>query len=405
MTALLAVGAPPLVEEFAITVAAAAVFGYAAQRLGLVSIVGFLVAGMIIGPEASGLIDDLDLVEQMAEIGVIFLMFFIGLELSGDLLRRMGALMFGGGAVQVATTIAVVAGITMLFGVDWQSAVYTGTLVALSSTAVVLKLLSSRGETNSPVGEVSVAFLIFQDIAVVVLVLLVPMLGDDGGGLGDIVWASARALVVIVLVLVVARWVIPLLLAKVDRYTDDEQFLLTVLALAGGVAYAVTLFGLTASLGAFVAGLVVASGEHRERATADILPFQTLFAAVFFASIGMLLDPRTIIDLWPQVLFFCAVVVVVKAVCTGFAARVFGLPVPVVAASSLVLAQVGEFAFILEQIGRDAGLTPVGRGDDGSQVFIAVTVVLVAVTPGLFEAGHRVQRRLERRTPAVAVRE
>jgi CPA2 family monovalent cation:H+ antiporter-2 len=401
MSAILAVGAPPLVEEFAITVAAAAVFGYLAQRLGLVSIVGFLVAGVIIGPDALGLIDDLDLVEQMAEIGVIFLMFFIGLELSGDLLRRMGGLMFGGGALQVVTTIALVTAIAALFGVDWRSAVYTGSLVALSSTAVVLKLLSSRGETSSPIGEVSVAFLIFQDIAVVVLVLLVPMLGDDGGQFGDIAWAIVRALIVIALVLVVARWVIPLLLAKVDQYADDEEFLLAVLALAGGVAYAVTLFGLTASLGAFVAGLVVASGEHRERASADILPFQTLFAAVFFASIGMLLDPRTIVDLWPAVLFFCAVVIVVKVVGTGIAAKVFGIPIPVVAASSLVLAQVGEFAFILEQIGRDAGLTPVGRGADGSQVFIAVTVVLIAVTPGLFTAGHRLQRRLEQRAAAV----
>ena len=309
--------------------------------------------------------------------------------------------MFGGGALQVVTTIALVTAIAALFGVDWRSAVYTGSLVALSSTAVVLKLLSSRGETSSPIGEVSVAFLIFQDIAVVVLVLLVPMLGDDGGQFGDIAWAIVRALIVIALVLVVARWVIPLLLAKVDQYADDEEFLLAVLALAGGVAYAVTLFGLTASLGAFVAGLVVASGEHRERASADILPFQTLFAAVFFASIGMLLDPRTIVDLWPAVLFFCAVVIVVKVVGTGIAAKVFGIPIPVVAASSLVLAQVGEFAFILEQIGRDAGLTPVGRGADGSQVFIAVTVLLIAVTPGLFTAGHRLQRRLEQRAAPV----
>jgi CPA2 family monovalent cation:H+ antiporter-2 len=211
--------------------------------------------------------------------------------------------------------------------------------------------------------------------------------------------------IVILLVIIVVRWVIPILLAKVDRYTDDEEFLLTVLALAGGVAYAVTLFGLTASLGAFVAGLVVASGEHRERATANILPFQTLFAAVFFASIGMLLDPRTIVDLWPQVLFFCAVVVVVKVIGTGLAAKVFGLPLPVVAASSLVLAQVGEFAFILEQIGRDAGLTPAARGADGSQVFIAVTVVLVAVTPGLFEAGRRLQRFLEQRVSAGTTRD
>lgn len=393
--AVLAVGAPPLVEEFAITVAAAAVFGYLAQRIGLVSIVGFLAAGVLIGPNALGWIDDLVLVEQMGEIGVIFLMFFIGLELSGEMLKKMGSLLFGGGALQVGLTIALVTGIGVAFGVNTKSAIYTGCLVALSSTAVVLKMLSSRNETNTPTGEVAVAFLIFQDIAVVILVLLVPKLGDDGGGIGEVVWATGRAVIVIALVVVVAKWVIPPILDRVARYTDEEEFLLAVLALAGGVAYGVTLFGLTASLGAFVAGLVVAAGAHRERATKNILPFQVLFAAIFFASIGMLLDPQTIVDLWPVILFFCVVVVGVKLIGTGIAASAFRRPLPVVAASSFVLAQVGEFAFILEKIGREAGLTPADRGEDGSQVFIAVTVVLIAITPLLFTVGRRVQRSME----------
>jgi hypothetical protein len=133
------------------------VFGYLAQRIGLVSIVGFLAAGVLIGPNALGWIDDLVLVEQMGEIGVIFLMFFIGLELSGEMLKKMGSLLFGGGAVQVGLTIALVTVIGVVFGVNTKSAVYTGCLVALSSTAVVLKMLSSRNETNTPTGEVAVA--------------------------------------------------------------------------------------------------------------------------------------------------------------------------------------------------------------------------------------------------------
>jgi CPA2 family monovalent cation:H+ antiporter-2 len=401
--AVLAVGAPPLVEEFAITVAAAAVFGYLAQRVGLVSIVGFLAAGVLIGPNALGWIDDLVLVEQMGEIGVIFLMFFIGLELSGEMLKKMGSLLFGGGAVQVGLTIALVTAIGVVFGVNTKSAIYTGCLVALSSTAVVLKMLSSRDETNTPTGEVAVAFLIFQDIAVVILVLLVPKLGDDGGDVGEVVWATVRAFIVIALVVITAKWVIPPILDTVARHTDDEAFLLAVLAIAGGVAYGVTLFGLTASLGAFVAGLVVAAGAHRDRATKNILPFQVLFAAVFFASIGMLLDPQTILDLWPVILFFCVVVVVVKLIGTGVAAKLFKRPWPVVAASSFVLAQVGEFAFILEKIGRDAGLTPADRGEDGSQVFIAVTVALIAITPVLFNVGRRVQQSMERDASDAAV--
>lgn len=387
---ILAVGAPPLVEELAITVAAAAIAGYIAQRLGMVSIVGYLLAGIAIGPHAFGLIDDLELVEQMGEIGVIFLMFFIGLELSEDLLKKMGKLMFGGGAIQVAGTVGLVAVIAIVFGVDTKAAIYTGCLVALSSTAVVLKLLSARKATNSETGSIAIAFLIFQDIAVVILVLLVPMLGEAGGGLGDILWATFRAAVIIGLVVVVTKWVIPLILNAVAEHTDDEEFLLATLALAAGVAYGVTLFGLTASLGAFVAGLVVAAGPHREKATKTILPFQALFAAIFFASIGMLLDPDTLIDLWYVVLLFCVVVVVIKVITTGVAAAVFKMPMPAVAASAFVLAQIGEFSFILEKIGRENGLTPMDRGDDGSQVFIAVTVVLIALTPGLFSVGQRV---------------
>jgi CPA2 family monovalent cation:H+ antiporter-2 len=389
------VGAPPLVEELAITVAAAAVFGYIAQRIGLVSIVGYLLAGVVIGPFALGLIDDLELVEQMGEIGVIFLMFFIGLELSGDMLKKMGALMLGGGALQVGLTIALVTAISLGFGVDVKSGIYTGCLVALSSTAVVLKLLSKRNETASPTGEVAIAFLIFQDIAVVILVLLVPMLGDGGGGLGDVVWATVRAFIVIAMVIAVAKWVIPAILHRVATYTDNEEFMLATIAIAAGVGYAVTLFGLTASLGAFVAGLVVAAGVHRERATENIMPFQALFAAIFFTSIGMLLDPAAFVDLWPVILFMCLVVVVVKVLATGTAAAVFGRPFPVVASSAFVLAQIGEFSFILEKIGRDAGLTPSGRGEDGSQIFIAATVILIALTPVLFSVGKGLQHRLE----------
>ena len=238
------------------------------------------------------------------------------------------------------------------------------------------------------------AFLIFQDIAVVVLVLLVPMLGEGGGNLGDIVWAVARAMIVIALVLVIAKWVIPVILDRVAEYTDGEEFLLATLAIAGGVAYGVTLLGLTASLGAFVAGLVVAAGRHRERATENILPFQALFAAVFFASIGMLLDPAAFLDLWPAILFFCAVVVVIKLIGTGTAAAVFRRPFPIVVSSAFVLAQIGEFSFILEKIGSDAGLSPAGQGEEGSQIFIAVTVILIAVTPLLMNIGKGLESRL-----------
>ena len=195
--------------------------------------------------------------------------------------------------------MALVAGVCMAFGVDVRNAVFTGCLVSLSSTAIVLKLLSGRGETASPVGEVAVSFLIFQDLAVVVMVLLLPMLAPGGaGGLGDIVGALVKSAVVIVFVLAGTRWFIPRALDKVAENSSDEVFLLSVAAFALIVAYIASALGLTDSLGAFIAGLVISSSRHRERALQYVTPFQMLFSAVFFASIGMLLDISFVIEHW-----------------------------------------------------------------------------------------------------------
>ena len=179
--------APPLVTQLAVVLVGAALVGYLCQRVGLIPIVGYLATGALLGPYALGVVDSTELVDQLAEVGVIFLLFAIGLELSGDQLKRMGPLMFGGGALQVVLTIGAVTVVSaLLAGVDVRTGINTGCLIALSSTAVVLKLLSSKGKTGSPTGQVSVAFLIFQDIAVVVMVLVVPLLGQGGGSLWDI---------------------------------------------------------------------------------------------------------------------------------------------------------------------------------------------------------------------------
>ena len=395
---LLAVGAPLLVTQLAVVLIGAAVVGYICHRIGLIPIVGYLVVGVVTGPNALGLVEDPDLVEQAGEIGVIFLLFAIGLELSGDQLRRMGSLLLGGGTLQVGLTVVAIMVIGLFFDVPIKVGVYTGCLVALSSTAVVLKLLSERGETNSPTGQVAVAFLIFQDVAVVMMVLVVPMLGDGGGSVGEIVEATLKSLVLIVGVLLATNYVVPPLLGAVSRNTNNEEFLLAVLAIAMGIGYLVTLMGLSASLGAFIAGLVVSSGPHRERATQYVEPFQILFSAVFFASIGMLLDPEFFFEEIDRIIVFAAVMVVVKVLTTGIAARLLRRPWPIVASSALLLAQLGEFSFVLEKAGREVGLTPFDR-EDGAQIFIAASVLLLGLTPGLFKAGQIAKVRLEKRFP------
>ncbi|MEO1065213.1 MAG: cation:proton antiporter, partial [Actinomycetota bacterium] len=377
---LLAASAPPLLENLAILVVAGSIIAYVSQRIGTVPIVGFLVAGAAIGPNGFELVEDIELVEQAADLGVILLLFTIGIEFSLDRLRQLAALILGGGTIQVALTTAIVTGLLLLADTDWQTSVYTGFLVALSSTAIVLKLLADRRTTTTPTGRVAVSFLIFQDLAVVAMVLLVPMLGGEGGGAGDLAWALGKAVLIVVAVIVAARTVMPWLLETVARACSSEIFLLTIIAVCFGTAYLTSLLDVSVSLGAFLAGLMVSESRLSEQALGDILPLQILFSATFFVSVGMLLDLDYVLDNVLLVLGLASAVVVIKLFGTAVAAGALRRPRSVYLSSAIVLAQVGEFSFVLERAGADVGLVPAGI-DNGSDAFIAVTVFLMILTP------------------------
>src|SRR3712207_4348846 len=224
MNYILAAGAaPPFFTEAAAIVAAGAVVAYVCQRLRLVPIVGFLLAGVLIGPHALGLVRDRELVDAAAEVGVILLLFTIGIEFSLERLARIKKLIFAGGGLQVGLAALATTGLLTAFGVGWRAALFTGFLVALSSTAIVLKVLADKGETNDAHGQVSLGLLIFQDLAIVVMVLLVPTLGGAGGsGLG-IAWALAKAGGIIAAVLLVARRVMPRVLESVARRSEERR--------------------------------------------------------------------------------------------------------------------------------------------------------------------------------------
>jgi CPA2 family monovalent cation:H+ antiporter-2 len=247
------------------------------------------------------------------------------------------------------------------------------------------------------VGEVSVAFLIFQDLAVVLMVLFVPMLGEGGGSAAEIAGAVVKSIVVMAFILFGSRWVIPRSLDAVAQKASDEVFLLTVAAFGLIVAYLASVLGLTDSLGAFIAGLVISSSRHRERALRYVTPFQMLFSAVFFASIGMLLDFSFLIDRWQLVLVLAVATVIAKVITAGVAARVFGRSAAVAVTAAFLLAQVGEFAFVLEKTGRAAGLSPAGEGSAGTQAFIATAVLLFVLTPVLDTIGRRAGRAIASR--------
>ena len=373
-----------------------AVVAYIAFRIGIVPIVGFLLTGILIGPSVLGLVDDREMVDAAAEIGVILLLFTIGIEFSLERLSKLARTIFVGGTAQVGLTTAATTGILTLAGVDWKPALFTGLLVSLSSTAIVLKLLGDRSEMHQPHGESSLGLLLFQDLAIVLMVLLVPVLGTNGdsGGSGELGIALVKAAGIIALTIVAARRLMPPVLERVAQTCSPEVFLLTVVAICFGTAYGTSLAGVSVSLGAFLGGLIVSESRFDQQALGEVLPLQIIFSATFFVSVGMLLDLGFLIEHLPVVLGAVLAVLALKAVVAAISIRALGFSVAAAGSTGLLLAQIGEFSFVLEQVGRDSGLSPAGLGADGSQAFIATTVLLMIATPGLMTVGQKLRERL-----------
>ncbi|MDZ4701841.1 MAG: cation:proton antiporter [Rhodothermales bacterium] len=390
---MLLAATPAFFGEIAALVVASALIAYLCHRLGIMPIVGFLVAGVVIGPMGIGLVEDLELVNEAAEVGVVLLLFTIGIEFSLEKLAKIQRLIFGGGGLQVGLAMAATMGILVLFGVSWQIGLFTGFLVALSSTAIVLKMLGDRGEMDRPYAQAGLGLLIFQDLAIIVMVLLVPMLGGAGGTALDIGWALGKAGLIIVLVLVLARRIMPKFLEAVARTCSPELFLLTVIGICFGTAYLTSLAGVSLSLGAFLAGLIVSESRFSEHAMGEIMPLQILFSATFFVSVGMLLDLGFLLEHLPLVLGVVLAVVLLKVITTAFSIRILGYSMPVALASGLILAQIGEFSFVLARAGGEIGLYPAGLEGIGEQTFIASTVIVMILTPVLGWAGARLFSR------------
>lgn len=392
---LLAAGSTPeFLPEIAALVVGGAVVAYIGLRLNIVPIVAFLFTGIVIGPNALGIVSDLEIVNAAAEVGVLLLLFTIGLEFSLDRLKELRRPLFVGGGLQVLLATLVTFLVLMAAGVDANVALFSGMLVSLSSTAIVLKLLADRGEVGSKHGRLAVSVLLFQDLAVVAMVLLVPVLGESGGSMWDIVQALGIAVAIIVAVMVFARRLLPPVLERVARTCSPELFLLTIVAICIGTAYGTSLAGVSVSLGAFLAGLVVSESRYSSQALGEILPLQIIFSATFFVSIGMLLDVGFLVDNLAMVLGAVVALLVVKAVTAGAAVLALRERIGVAIATGLTLAQVGEFSFVLATAGALEGLTPAGLGEDGTQGFIAATVLLMAATPALSAFGARVGDRM-----------
>ncbi|HEX6983111.1 MAG TPA: cation:proton antiporter [Balneolaceae bacterium] len=384
----------PFLTELVALFVVSVIIAYLCYRFKMVPIVGFLIAGVIIGPNALGLVRDMELVNVLAEIGIILLLFTIGIEFSLDKLWRIKKAIFLGGGFQVILTTIVVALICRAFGISWSNGIYTGCLVALSSTAIILGVLSDEDKTDTPSGQLSLAILIFQDLAIIVMVLLVPILAGESRSPLSIIWILSKAAMLILLVLVLAQRIVPWILEKVAKTRRQELFLLTVVAICFGTAAVTNLAGVSLALGAFLAGLVVSESHFSEQAISEILPLRTIFNAVFFVSVGMLLDLNYVIQ-YPFILVGVALgVISIKFIISTGSLLALKNPIRIAAASGFALAQIGEFSFVLERAGRAAGIAPAGVGDSGSQIFIAVSVLLMIFTPFMVQAGPSIGKLL-----------
>ncbi len=382
---------PFLPELVALCVAAAAV-GYLCQRLGIVPIIGFLLTGVLLGPHSLGLVQDRALIDSLAEIGVILVLFTIGMEFSLDRLGSIRRYILVGGTSQVLLTIALAMLVLLPFGVGWRDGFFSGCLIALSSTAIVLKVLTDRREMDTLPAQTALGILLFQDLAVVVMVMIVPMLGPGSGSLWSIAWALAKGAAIIAIVLIGARRLMPPLLERVAMTCSQEVFLLTVVAICLGTAWLTSLAGVSLALGAFLGGLVVSESRFRHHAIGEIMPLQILFSAAFFVSVGLLLDLSFVIQHLPIVLIAIVGIVILKSITGSISSLLLGQPLRVAFWCALLLVQVGEFSFVLSRTGIDAGVRPFGMSQVGPDVFIAASVVLMLLTPLFASLGAKVGR-------------
>ena len=371
------------------------------HRLGLPATAGFLITGAIAGPYGLGLVSDAHRIEQIAEIGVILLLFAIGLEFSTSRLRYIWKAVAFGGSLQVGITTAVTLAILLIAGQSLERGVVFGLAVALSSTVVVLRVLTVRAELDAPHGRFIVGALIFQDLLVIPLTLLVPVLASGSGGGGVVLeagWALLRATLAVGALLLVARFVIPRIFRLVDATRTREVFLLTVISIALGSAWLMSQLGLSVALGAFLAGMLLADTDYSHRATSDIIPLRDAFTSFFFISLGMIFDWRVFVDTPLLAVLIVLGLVFGKALVASLAALAMRNPASVAWRSGLYLAQFGEFGYVVLLLGVSEGLI------SSSELSLVVTTGVVSIlisrllmhwTGGL-RAGEALLRPLER---------
>jgi CPA2 family monovalent cation:H+ antiporter-2 len=355
------------------------------SKLKIAPLIGFLLAGILAGPFGFGLIREIESIELLAEIGVVLLLFTIGMEFSlRDLFQLRRIVIFGGG-LQLSITSIIVALIFFLLGNSKESSIFFGFLVALSSTAIVLKLLQEKGEMYSLHGRTSLGILIFQDIAAVIIILLIPVLAGIPGTEKSFLELILQGIGLIVFTLLSARYAVPFIMYQVAKTRNNELFLLSVVVIGLSVAWLTSIVGLSLALGAFLAGLIISESEYSVQALGNLIPFRDMFMSIFFISIGMLLDLDILKEHLLLILAATLTVLLLKVLANSLSTFLIGFPLHTMILVGFSLSQVGEFSFILAKEGFTSGLI----SSIMYQEFLDVAVLSMVLTPLFMSIGYR----------------
>ncbi|MEF2144539.1 MAG: cation:proton antiporter [Desulfovibrionaceae bacterium] len=396
-----------IASDIVLVVLAALFCGLLARRLGQPLILGYIVAGVLLGPHTGGVtVSSVHEIEMLAEIGVALLLFGIGLEFSLSDLRPVRGIALVGTPIQIVLIVVYGWGIALWMGWGWEPALWLGSLLSLSSTMVILKTLESQGLMGTLSSRVMVGMLIVQDLAVVPMLVILPILGelggDMGGGLGLLGLAVFKAAAFLGLMILVGARVIPWLMKLVARTNSSELFLVTTSALALGIGYGTYLFGLSFAFGAFVAGLVISESDYSHHALSSILPLRDIFGLLFFASVGMLLDPLFLFGHWKTILFLVALTALGKGLLCAGLVRLFGYVNIVPLAVGLGMFQVGELSFLLARVGSEAG----ALNSEQYGLILSTAIMTMLLTPPFSRLAaplYRMQRRIYKSEPVQRV--
>ncbi len=385
-----------LLSNIVIIMALAVAVLFICSRLHIPSIVGFLITGILAGPSGFRLIKQVSEVQTLAEIGVVFLLFTIGIEFSFQRLSRLKRAALLGGSLQIALTTLAVFFIMTRLGFRSNLSIFTGFLISLSSTAIVLRTLQEKAQVESPHGGAALGILIFQDIAVVPMMLLIPLLAGGDAHLGkSLLVLLAKGIGIVLIVIVAAEWLVPRVLFQIARTKSPELFMLSIVVICLSTAWLTSSLGLSLALGAFLAGLIISESEYSFQALSNIYPFRDVFTSFFFISVGMLLNLNFFSEHLGWTLLFVILVLMIKFSIAAISAALLGFPFRSSVLTGLSLSQVGEFSFILAGAALGSQLLPANI----YQYFLAISVLTMILTPWIIDLSPRIADLLAKPLP------